>query len=434
MLSSLILIILFTFLNAIFASAEIAVISFKEARLKQLVQNGDKRAKKLHELTAQPARFLATIQVAITLSGFLNSAFAADNFSGILVDALRAAGVPVPASILHSVSVILVTLLLSYISIVFGELVPKRIAMKNSEALSLGLAPALHGVAKIFSPLVSLLTVSANLLLRLFGINPEDEEEQLSKEEIRLMLATGNEQGIIDNQESEFIQNVFEFHDVTVDEICTHRSDVIVLDAEDSMESWAETIYNCRHSFYPVCKDAKEEIIGVLDTRDYFRLEEKSREAVFAHAVEKAFLIPEGMKASKLLNEMKRTRTYFSVILNEYGEMSGIITLHDLIEELVGEIYDEDEQDPEKIKALGANTWRITGDAEISDIRRKLGIPLPEEDFDTFNGLVYHITGKIPADGSRFVCEAYGMKIHVRSVKNHMVAEAIVTWYNKQTK
>ena len=188
MIGSIVLIIVFTFLNAVFACAEIAVISMNETKLKHLVENGNKRAKKLAALTEQPSRFLATIQVAITLSGFLNSAFASDNFAGLIADALMKTGIPVPRSVLNSVAVLVVTIVLSYISIVFGELVPKRFAMKNSESLSLGLAPTLYGVAKLFSPLVSLLTVSTNLILKLFGMDPTEDDDQVTKEEIQMML------------------------------------------------------------------------------------------------------------------------------------------------------------------------------------------------------------------------------------------------------
>ena len=278
MIGSIVLIIVFTFLNAVFACAEIAVISMNETKLKHLVENGNKRAKKLAALTEQPSRFLATIQVAITLSGFLNSAFASDNFAGLIADALMKTGIPVPRSVLNSVAVLVVTIVLSYISIVFGELVPKRFAMKNSESLSLGLAPTLYGVAKLFSPLVSLLTVSTNLILKLFGMDPTEDDDQVTKEEIQMMLMEGNEQGVIDTQENEFIQNVFEFNDISADEICTHRSDVVVLDADDSLEEWKESIFKNRHSYYPVYKDSKENIVGILDTKDYFRLEEVTKE------------------------------------------------------------------------------------------------------------------------------------------------------------
>lgn len=435
MIGSIILIIVFTFLNAVFACAEIAVISMNETKLKYLVDNGNKRAKKLAALTEQPSRFLATIQVAITLSGFLNSAFASDNFAGLIVDALMDAGVPVPANVLNSIAVLVVTIVLSYISIVFGELVPKRFAMKNSESFALGLAPTLYGVAKVFSPLVSLLTVSTNLILKLFGMDPTEDDDQVTKEEIQMMLMEGNEQGVIDKQENEFIQNVFEFHDISADEICTHRSDVVVLDADDSLEEWRDCIFRNRHSYYPVYKDTKENIIGILDTKDYFRLEEVTKEAIFEKAIEPAFFIPENIKAAKLFERMKQTRNYFAVLLDEYGEMSGIVTLHDLVEALVGDLYEENEDATGKIQQLAPNIWRIRGDAEIDDVVEQLKITLPQDqdDFDTFNGLIYSIIDRIPEDGSQFVCDAYGMRIHVKSVEKHKIVEAVVELKENET-
>lgn len=426
MIGSVILIIVFTFLNAVFASAEIAVISMNEAKLRHLVDDGNKRAKKLSLLTEQPARFLATIQVAITLSGFLNSAFASDNFAGVIVDALISVGVPVPRATLNSIAVIIITIVLSYISIVFGELVPKRIAMKNSEALSLGLAPTLYGVSKVFSPLVSLLTGSTNLILKLMGINPAEDDEQVTKEEIQMMLMEGNAQGVIDTQENEFIQNIFDFHDITAEQVCTHRTDVIVLDTEDSLDEWKNIIYQNSHSYYPVCQETKENIIGILDTKAYFCLDERTRENILTKAVKPAYFIPESMKAAKLFDHMKQSRNYFAVLLDEYGEMSGIATLHDLIEELVGDIYEENEENPEKIQQISPNSWLVRGDVEMDDVADTLHLTLPEGDYDTFNGFIYSIIDSIPEDGSQFTCESNGMIIHVKSVAKHKIAEAVV--------
>lgn len=426
MTGSIILIIVFTFLNAVFASAEIAVISMNETKLRHLVDNGNKRAKKLTLLTDQPARFLATIQVAITLSGFLNSAFASDNFAGIIVDALISAGIPVPRETLNSVAVIIITIVLSYISIVFGELVPKRIAMKNSETLSLGLAPTLYGVAKIFSPLVSLLTGSTNLILKLMGINPAEENDKVSKEEIQMMLMEGKAQGVINTQENEFIQNIFDFHDLTAEQVCTHRTDVIVLNTEDTLDEWRKIIYQNRHSYYPVCRETKENIIGILDTKAYFCLENRNMENILNNAVKPAYFIPENMKAAKLFDLMKQSRNYFSVLLDEYGEMSGIATLHDLIEELVGDIYEEDEEQPEKIQQLSATSWLVRGDIEIDDLADTLHVTLPDGDYDTFNGFIYSIIDCIPEDGSQFTCKSNGISIHVKSVARHKIMEAIV--------
>ena len=355
MLGSIILIIVFTFLNAIFASAEIAVISMNETKLKCLVDEGNKRAKKLSVLTEQPARFLATIQVAITLSGFLNSAFASDNFAGIIVDALISAGVPVPEKTLNSIAMVIITVILSYISIVFGELVPKRIAMKNSESLSLGLAPTLYGVAKVFSPLVSLLTVSTNLILKLLGINPAENDEQVTKEEIQMMLMEGNAQGVIDTQENEFIQNIFEFHDITTEQVCTHRTDVIVLDTEIPWKNGKRSFIRTGTAI--ILSARKQKIIlseswtpKIISAWTIF-----PGKTSLQKRYKPAYFIPESMKAAKLFDHMKQTRNYFAVLLNEYGEMSGIATLHDLLEELVGDIYEENEKILKKIQKLSAN-------------------------------------------------------------------------------
>ena len=340
MIQSAILLIILIFLNAVFASAEIAVISMNNSKLKKMAEDGDKRAVKLCRLTDQPSRFLATIQVAITLSGFLNSAFAADNFSGPLANLLMKTGIPVSESILRSVSMILITIILSYFNIVFGELVPKRIAMKKTESLSLALSGLLYGVSKFFFPLVALLTVSTNGLLRLLGINPNDNEDTLTEEEIRMMLMEGNQQGILESYENEMIQNVFEFDDISAQQICTHRLEVDALDVDDSLETWDKIIQSTRHTYYPIFKENKDQIVGILDTRDYFRMEVRTKDSLRKQAIHPVYFIPEDMKADILFQNMKSKRTYFAVLLDEHGGMSGIITVQDLIEELVGDMYD----------------------------------------------------------------------------------------------
>ena len=277
MIGAVILQIVLIFLNAIFASAEIAVISTNETKLQKMSEKGDRRAKRLVKLTSQPARFLSTIQVAITLAGFLGSAFAADNFAEPLVEALVGAGVPVPRSVLNSVCVILITLILSYFSIVFGELVPKRIAMKRAENLSLKLSGILRFVSIIFAPIVWLLTVSTNGLLKLMGINPVEDGEEVTEEEIMMMAEAGSEKGSIDSEENEFIKNVFEFKEQTVGEICTHRKDTDLLFLDESDEVWKERIQSTRHTYYPICGKDIDDIAGVLSTKDYFRLNDQSR-------------------------------------------------------------------------------------------------------------------------------------------------------------
>lgn len=422
-LGPIILQIVLIFLNAVFASAEIAVISMNDAKLKKLMAQGSPKAIKLSALTSQPAKFLATIQVAITMAGLLGSAFAAENFADVLSQELVKAEIPVPEAVIHASSVVLITLILAYFNIVFGELLPKRIAMKKAESMALGMAGMLTVVSKIFAPIVWLLTASTNGLLKLMHMNPQEEEERVSEEEIKMLLITGSQQGTIDTEESELIQNVFEFDDIRVEQICTHRVDTAALFLEDTMEEWEQVIMNRRHTYYPVCGENRDDVIGVLDTRDYFRLSDKSRGNIMAQAVEKAYFVPERTKANILLQNMKKKKTYFAVVMDEYGGMSGIITLHDLVEALVGEIVEEEEEKPEDIVRVSDREWKIRGAAPLDEVAAWLNRELPVDKYDTFGGYIISIIDRIPEDGESFLCEADGFRIEVNKVENHRIMD-----------
>ena len=427
MIGSILLQVVLIFLNATFASAEIAVISMNETKLKMMAEEKDKRAMKLFALVEQPARFLATIQVAITLAGLLGGAFAADNFAGPLTDALIGAGVSIPRNVLNSIAVIVITLVLTYFQLVFGELVPKRIAMKKTESLALGMSGILSFMAKATAPLVWLLTVSTNGILRLMGIDPNQNEDTVTEEEIRMLLVEGNEQGVIPQEENDIIQNVFEFNDISVEELCTHRRDAVILYASDSPEEWEQTIKGSRHTYYPVCGEDQDDIVGVLDTKDYFRLSDRSKDNIMKNAVDKAFFVPEGMKANVLFRQMKEYRIYFAVIIDEYGGMSGIITLHDLMESLVGDLNEkEDPVLPEDIEKVSEDTWRIQGCADLEEVGEKLGREMPTDDFETFSGFVCGMIGRIPKDGESFTWEGDGLKVLVKDVRNHIIQETMV--------
>ena len=413
--------------NAVFACAEIAVISMNDNKMDKMASEGDKRAIRLKRLTGQPARFLATIQVAITLSGFLGSAFAAENFSGVIVDWLVGFGVSIPVKILDSIAVVFITIVLSYFTLVFGELLPKQIAMRKSEQLALGLSGLISGVAKVFAPLVSLLTISTNGILRLLGIDPNQEDDKVSEEEIRMMVDVGSEKGTIDMEEKQLIQNVFEFDDISAEEIVTHRTDVVMLDTEDSMEDWKEVIHNSRYTLFPVCEESADNIIGVLDTKVYFRLEDKSRENVMKCAVSPAYFVPDTVKADTLFQNMKKERASLAVVLDEYGGMTGIITINDLVEQLVGDLIDDtEEEEINTIERLEDGTWKIHGSASLEEISIALGVSLPCEDYDTFNGYVFHMAGCIPEDGTDFEVNSEMLNIRVTEIKNHQVETAIV--------
>ena len=428
MTGAVILQIILIALNAVFASAEIAVISMSDAKLERMADKGDRRAKKLVELTAQPARFLATIQVAITLSGFLGSAFAAENFSGVLVDWLLGMGVPLSEKVLDSMAVVLITIILSYFTLVFGELVPKQVAMRKAEPLALGMSGLISGIAKVFAPIVSFLTVSTNAVLRLLDIDPNAEDDEVSEEEIRMMVDVGSEKGTIDHQEREFIQNVFEFDDISAEDIVTRRQDVDILDIEDSMEVWKEIIFGTGHTLYPVCEGSVDKVIGILNAKKYFRLEDRSRESVLEHAVGQAYFVPDKVKADTLFRNMKKDRQTMAVVLDEYGGMTGIITMNDLVEQLVGDLgYDEEEEEEPLIVKLNDNAWRVHGSVLLEEMAEEIGVVLPCEDYDTFNGLVFHELESIPEDGSDAEFDVAGLHVKIARVQNHLVEAALVT-------
>ena len=330
-------------LNAIFACAEIAVISAKDAKIAALAQEGNRRAIRLERLTSQPARFLATIQVAITLAGFLGSAFAADNFSEALVDWMISLGVKLSPQVLDTIAVVLITLILSYFTLIFGELVPKRLAMKNEEKLALAVSGLVTVISVVFKPIVSLLTASTNGMLRLLRVDPDSEEDVYSEEEIRMMATAGSQQGTIGEEENEFIQNLFEFDDQRAEEFATHRTKMSVLWADGSTDDWEREIFSSRHSLYPVCRDTTDKVVGILDIKDYFALPERSAEAAMSQAVKEPYFVPDSIKADVLFKRMRDERIRIAVVLDEYGGVTGIVTLSDILELLVGDLNGCDE-------------------------------------------------------------------------------------------
>lgn len=427
MLRSIILLVILIFLNAVFASAEIAVLSINESKLKRMSQAGDRKAKKLIKLTAQPAKFLATIQVAITLAGFLQSAFAAESFADPLVGVLLRTGIPISATVLKSVVIVLVTLVLAYFNLVFGELVPKRVAMKKSEKMALGMSGMLYGVSKIFSPVVWLLTVSTNGVLRLFGINPEEEEEPVTEEEIRFLLNEGEEQGNIAAEETELIENIFEFNDIPANEICTHRTDMVVLQKKDDSTLWRRIIMENRHTYYPVCNGDPDEILCVLDAKDYFRLGDQSKESILKNATEQPFFVPEGIKANVLFRKMQETRRYFAILLDEYGGVVGIVTLHDILETLVGELQEEEAPNVAlPIQKEEDGSFTVFGTATLREVSDTLETELTHGEYDTFGGYICGLINRVPEDGECFECENEILHIRVLEVKNHVIGKTCV--------
>lgn len=423
MIWQLVLQIVLIFCNAVFACAEIAVISVNEAKLKKMCDDGNKKAKRLCKLTSNPSKFLATIQVAITLSGFIGSAFAADNFSEPLVDFAVNLGIPIPQSVLKSISVILITLILSYFTLVFGELVPKRLAMKKSEAMALGMSGIISVIAKLFAPIVWLLNISTNGVLRLLGINPDEKEEDVSEEEILLMSSTGAQRGIIDKEEHSIIKNVFAFDDLEIGQICTHRTEVTFLSAEDSLEEWEEIISASIHNKFPIYSESIDNITGVLETKKYYKLKDKSRDNVMKNAVSEPYFVHEGLKADVLFKEMKaHSANHFGIVMDEYGGVSGIITITDLLEQLVGDFAEnEPDEITEEIIKIGKNLYSASGIVPLPDVEEAIGIKLPVEEFDTLGSYLLSFTDKFPKDGETVTITTDLISAKLTRVDNHRI-------------
>ena len=415
-------------LNAVFASAELAVLSVNESKINRLAERGSKKARRLRKLLKEPAKFLSTIQIAITLSGFLGSAFAADGFSDPLVDWLIGLGATLSRNTLDTLSVIFITLVLSYFTLIFGELVPKRIAMKKSEALALKVSGIVSGISVLFKPIVWLLSVSTNTVLRMLGIDPNETEEQICEEDIRMMVETGGETGAIDKDEQIFIQNVFEFDDLSVGEILTHRTDLTMLWLEDTDETWEKVICSSSFSRYPVCDGSPDRVVGVLNAKVYLREKDKSRDNIMCSALEPAYFVPETVKADVLFRNMKQTHNTFAVVLDEYGGLTGVVTIQDLIEKLVGALQEKpsiSETAEPQIKQIDCNTWEISGNAELDEIERAIGVTFDTEYINTFTGYIFDLLKGIPDDGQTNIeLKLDNISVTIKEIKDHQVVLA----------
>lgn len=423
MVGQLVLQIILIALNALFTCTEVAVISTNDVRLEKLAASGNKKAARLKKLTDSPTKFLATIPVAITLAGFIGAAFAADSFSECFTSLIAKTGIGISSTILKKVSLVLITLILSYFTLVFGELVPKRIAMKDPEKIALSMSGFVLFVSRIFAPFVWLLNLSANSILRLCGIDPESDDDTVTEEEILMMSDAGAEKGTIDEDENRIIKNVFAFDDMTAEQVCTHRTDVDVLWSNDDTSVWEETIHRTRHSSFPICGESVDNVIGVLNAKDYFRLDDKSRDNIMANAVREPSFVHENMKADRLFDQMKqRGADHFAIVVDEYGGMSGIITITDLVEELVGDFADDPEDEPSvRLEQTAENIWTVPGISSLSSVCEELEITLPADKYETFGGYLIAMLGEIPKDGTQLSLDKDGLHIDILEVKHHRI-------------
>lgn len=418
-------------INAYFAATEIAVISLNEALIRKQAENGDRKAARLLRIVETPTAFLSTIQIGITLAGFLGSAFAADNLAGPLTHWLVSAYdlTGSAAAAIHTLSVIVVTVILSFFTLVFGELVPKRVAMKKSEAVARFACGVVSMLAAVMRPLIWLLTVSTNAVLRLFSINPNEDDNEVSEEGLRMLIDLGEEKGAIETDEKEMIENIFEFNNMTAGDVMVHRTDMVMIWADDSAEEIEQAIESSGLSRFPVYEEDADDIIGILSTREWLLNARKEHPKPLRELLRPAYFVPDSVRTDVLFRDMQSRKVHLSIVVDEYGGTAGLVTMEDLLEEIVGNIYDEfDPQEDQEIIPLGGGRWRIAGSAELEEIGAALGVEFPEdEETETLGGLVFAQLSVIPEDGSHPEVDAYGLHIRVEELSERRVEWACVT-------
>ncbi len=427
--SQLLLQFILILVNAFFAATEIAVLSLNATQLEKKAEEGEKTAKRLLQLTQEPAGFLSTIQIGITLAGFLGSAFAADNFSEYLVNWIYhdLGMTTLSLNTLDTLSVILITLILSYFTLVLGELVPKRIAMQKPYEVSKFSCGVVLVVAKVVNPVVKFLSFSTNGILKILHLKTDAQEDSVTEEEILMMIELGEKRGVLDQDESEWLQNIFDFDDTSIREIMTHSVDVISIALDASDDEIVNTIKKTGLSRFPVYEENDENIIGILHVRDYL-LNLQTKEKDFKSLLTPAYFIPDSMTADDLFDDMQKKNIHFAIAIDEFGAMSGIITLEDLVEEIVGNIYDEhDAYEQPSIQSLNHYQWKVTGNVLIEDLAEAVNVDLPtDEDYDTVGGYIYSHLRSIPKDGTTKTIHTDQLTFQITKIQNRRIKEVIV--------
>ena len=419
-------------INAYFAATEIAVISLNEAVIRHQAEEGDKKAARLLHIVEQPTGFLSTIQIGITLAGFLGSAFAADNLAGRLSQwfAAQYALTAAAEAAVHTLSVILITIILSFFTLVFGELVPKRVAMKKSEQVARFTCGVVAFLAAVMRPLIWLLTVSTNAVLRLVHIDPNEEDDEVSEEGIRMMVDIGEEKGAIQAGEKEMIENVFEFDNMTAGDVMIHRTDMVMLWVDDTAEEIAQTIESSGLSRFPVYEEDADDIIGILNTRDWLLNARKASPRPVRELLRPAYFVPESVRTDKLFRDMLSRKIHLSIVVDEYGGTEGLVTLEDIVEGLVGEIWDEHDEVIEEFKKQEDGSYLISCSADLTDLFDLFKIK-GECDSNTISGWVMEQIGRVPEEGDRFVSD--GLDVTVTKVDHRRVLEIRVEVLPEET-
>ena len=425
MLVQILILVILIALNAFFAASEIAFISLNDSKIEKQAKEGNKKAQQIEKMLETPSKFLATIQIGITFAGFLSSAFASDTFADKLAPILNNL-VPIGVGIWQNISIILITIILSFFTLIFGELVPKRLAMKNYEKIAFGTIGTIRAISILTATFVKLLTATTNAISQLFGVG-ENEEEIVTEEEIKMMIDQGEENGTIEEEEKELINNVFEFNDITVSEIMTHRTDIFAVDINTSAGELLEEIIkdDCKHSRIPVYDETIDEIKGVLYVKDLLKNIQKKTFKI-KNRMKEAYFVSQNKLINELFKELQKNKKQIAIIVDEYGGTAGLITMEDILEEIVGDIYDEYDEIEEEFEKLDEKTYIISGSMPIYDVNKLLESHIPEGDYDTLSGYLQEELGRIPTDEENPIIETEELNFKIEECEDKRILKVKV--------
>ena len=428
-LIQILVLLLLVFANAFFAMSEIAIISLNDNKLKALAEDGDKKAKKVLKLTEDVTGFLSTIQIGVTLAGFLASASAAATFAEPLAEwaAVVIFKMPQASEFLNTVSMVLVTILISYVTLVLGELAPKRIAMKKSEKVAFKSVGILLFINAIMKPFVKVLSFSTNIVLRIFGIDPNEQDEEVTEEEIRLMVDAGEENGVLEESQKEMINNIFEFDDAVVAEVMTHRTDIEAVEITDSIEDVVKIAVEEGFSRIPVYEDELDNIVGILYIKDLLPYVGKTvpQGKKISKLMREVSFVPESKKCGDLFEEMTEKHIHMVIVSDEYGGVAGLVTIEDLLESIVGNIQDEYDMEEEEAVQLNETTFELDGTADIEEVEETLEITFPEGEYETIGGFIMSEIGHIPTEDEEAVVEFSGYRLTVKEVDERRIERVL---------
>ncbi len=418
------------FVNAFFSMSEMAIVTLNDNKIDKQAEQGNKKAKQIKKLTENTSSFLSTIQIGVTLAGFLTSATAAQSFAEMLTNAIAKTSIVnvIPVGIINGFSTVVITLIMSYFSLVLGELVPKKIAMNKPEKMAFMAAPILTFVAKITKPIVKFLALSTNGVLRLIGIDPHADEEVVTEEEIRMMVDVGGEKGVIEDAQIEMINNIFEFDDIDVADIMTHRTDMVCIDDDEPLSEAVKLSIENGFSRIPVYEEDPDDIVGIVYIKDFLKYVGTNlpKTKTVKDMMRPAYYVPETKRCGELFTEMTEKRVQMAVVVDEYGGTAGIVTLEDLLESIVGNIQDEYDQEDEEISIINDTTFEVDGITDIEEVEEHTGKTFPEGDYDTIGGYIISVLGFLPEDGQMNEVQFENVKFTVLNVEERRIGKVKV--------